>query len=112
MTSQNMFIWEYRKVIPGVSLFMYRDCPLEQNSEISLDDLIPYSIFCSEQSIKTDLWEKSDQLQITAIFSRSNNVVVFVREGPSITITSERLIETHWNENAYLPLDLHPCRSF
>lgn len=77
---------------------MRSDCPLAQKAEISLDDLIPYPLFCSEQSVKADLprWcgEKVDQLQIMATFNLSNNAAVFVREGLGIALTFDKLIET------------------
>ena len=63
-------------------VLMRKDCPLAQKSEIELKDLIPYPIFCSEQSAKADLprWcgEKVDKLQIMATFNLANNGAVFV----------------------------------
>lgn len=79
-------------------VLMRRDCPLVQKSEITLDDLIPYPVFCSEQSVKADLprWcgKKVDQLQIMATFNLSNNAAVFVREGLGLALTFDKLIET------------------
>lgn len=78
-------------------VLMRGDCPLALKSEIKLEDLIPYPIFCSEQSAKNDLprWcgEKVDQLHIMATFNLSNNGAVFVREGLGIMLTFDRLFE-------------------
>lgn len=79
-------------------VLMRKDCPLAQKPEIALEDLIPYPIFCSEQSVKADLprWcgEETDRLQIMATFNLSNNAAVFVREGLGVALTFDRLIET------------------
>lgn len=79
-------------------VLMRTDCPLAHKSEITLKDLIPYPVFCSEQSVKADLprWcgEKTDQLQIMATFNLSNNAAVFVREGLGVALTFDQLIET------------------
>ena len=78
-------------------VIMRKDCPLAQKSAIQLEDLIPYPVFCSEQSAKVDLprWcgEKVDQLQIMATFNLSNNGAVFVREGLGVELTFDKLIE-------------------
>ncbi len=77
---------------------MRKDCPLAEKEYVSIDDLLPYPVFCSEQSAKVDLprWcgEKVDQLNILATFNLSNNGAVFVREGLGICLTFDRLIET------------------
>lgn len=79
-------------------VLMRKDCPLAQKSVITLEDLIPYPIFCSEQSAKADLprWcgEKVDQLHIMATFNLANNGAVFVREGLGLELTFDKLIET------------------
>ena len=76
---------------------MRKDCPLAEKNNIKLEDLISYSIFCSEQSSKVDLprWcgEKVDQLHIAATFNLSNNAAVFVREGLGIALTFDKLFE-------------------
>ena len=65
---------------------------------LGINDLLPYPIFCSEQSAKVDLprWcgEKVDQLNIMATFNLSNNGAIFVKEGLGICLTFNRLIET------------------
>ncbi|WP_195420927.1 LysR family transcriptional regulator [Faecalicatena contorta] len=76
---------------------MRKDCPLAEKKAIELEDLLPYPIFCSEQSAKVDLprWcgEKIDQLNIMATFNLTNNGAVFVREGLGIALTFDRIIE-------------------
>ena len=77
---------------------MRKDCPLAEKDSVTIDDLLPYPIFCSDQSAKSDLprWcgEKADQLNIMATFNLSNNGAVFVKEGLGICLTFDRLIET------------------
>lgn len=77
---------------------MKKDCPLAQKDSLTIEDLLPYPIFCSEQSAKADLprWcgEKADQLNILATFNLSNNGAVFVREGLGVCLTFDKLIET------------------
>lgn len=76
---------------------MRADCPLAKKDSVTIDDLLPYPIFCSEQSAKADLprWcgEKAEQLNIMATFNLSNNGAVFVREGLGVCLTFNRLIE-------------------
>lgn len=76
---------------------MRKDCPLAEKKEITVEDLLPYPIFCSEQSAKADLprWcgEKADRLNILATFNLANNGAVFVREGLGIQLTFDHLIE-------------------
>ena len=71
--------------------------------KLTIYDLLPYPIFCSEQSAKSDLprWcgEKADQLNIMATFNLSNNGAVFVKEGLGICLTFDRLIETTPDSN-------------
>ena len=78
-------------------VLMRKDCPLAEKTAVGLDDLLPFPIFCSEQSTRGDLprWcgEKVDRLQLMATFNLSNNAAVFVREGPGIALTFDRLIE-------------------
>lgn len=79
-------------------VLMRRDCPLAAKTEITIDDLLPYPIFCSEQSAKVDLprWcgEQVDRLNVMATFNLANNGAVFVREGLGLELTFDRLIET------------------
>lgn len=76
---------------------MRKDCPLAKKDSVTIDDLLPYPIFCSEQSAKSDLprWcgEKADRLNIMATFNLSNNGAVFVKEGLGICLTFDHLIE-------------------
>lgn len=79
-------------------VLMRKDCPLAKKTEIAVDDLLPYPIFCSEQSAKADLprWcgEKIDRLNLMATFNLVNNGAVFVREGLGLMLTFDRLVET------------------
>ncbi len=74
-----------------------KDCPLAEKAEIKVEDLLPYPVFCSEQSAKADLprWcgEKADRLNILATFNLANNGAVFVREGLGVQLTFDHLIE-------------------
>lgn len=76
---------------------MRKDCPLAEKSAIGISDILPYPIFCSEQSAKVDLprWcgEYMDQLNILATFNLSGNAAVFAREGLGVVLTFEKLIE-------------------
>lgn len=74
-----------------------KDCPLAEKAEIKVEDLLPYPVFCSEQSAKADLprWcgEKADRLNILATFNLANNGAIFVREGLGVQLTFDHLIE-------------------
>ena len=96
---------------------MRKDCPLAEKKAIQLEDLLPYPVFCSEQSAKVDLprWcgEKIDQLNIMATFNLTNNGAVFVREGLGIALTFDRIIElTPDSELCFRPISpaLHTKR--
>lgn len=75
-----------------------KDCPLAEKDSITVDDLLPYPVFCSEQAAKVDLprWcgEKADRLNLMATFNLSNNGAVFAREGLGICLTFDRLVDT------------------
>ena len=78
-------------------VLMRKDCPLAEKSFIEISDILPYPVFCSEQSAKVDLprWcrEQVDQLNIMATFNLSGNAAVFAREGLGIVLTFDKLIE-------------------
>lgn len=78
-------------------VLMRKDCPLAEKSFIEVSDILPYPIFCSEQSAKVDLprWcgEQTDQLNVMATFNLSSNAAVFVREGLGVALTFDKLIE-------------------
>lgn len=78
-------------------VLMRKDCPLAEKTQIKIDDILPYPVFCSEQAAKVDLprWcgENIDQLNIMSTFNLSGNAAVFVREGLGITLTFDKLIE-------------------
>lgn len=76
---------------------MHKDCPLAKKEYIEISDILPYPVFCSEQSAKVDLprWcrEHIDRLNIMATFNLSGNAAVFAREGLGVVLTFDKLIE-------------------
>ena len=87
------------------------DHPLALKSNITVDDLIPYPIFSSEQSFDNDFprWcgEKVDKLNFLASFNLANNAAVFAREGFGITLTFKNLVDTS-NESDLVFRPLYP----
>ena len=78
-------------------VLMRKDCPLAAKSAIEVSDILPYPVFCSEQSAKVDLprWcgEHIDKLYVMATFNLSGNAAVFAREGLGVVLTFDKLIE-------------------
>lgn len=78
-------------------VYMLRDCPLAEKECITVDDLLPYPVFCSEQSVRADMprWagEKADKLNFIANFNLANNSFVFVREGLGVALSFEKIID-------------------
>ena len=78
-------------------ILIRKDCPLAEKSQITIDDILPYPVFCSEQAAQVDLprWcgENIDQLNVMATFNLTGNAAVFAREGLGITLTFDKLIE-------------------
>lgn len=78
-------------------VLMRKDCPLAEKSVIEVSDILPYPVFCSEQSAKVDLprWcgEHVDRLNVMATFNLSGNAAVFAREGLGLVLTFDKLIE-------------------
>lgn len=78
-------------------VYMLRDCPLAEKERITVDDLLPYPVFCSEQSVRADMprWagEKADKLNFIANFNLANNSFVFVREGLGVALSFEKIID-------------------
>lgn len=76
---------------------MRKDCPLAKKEYIEISDILPYPVFCSEQSAKFDLprWcrEHIDRLNIMATFNLSGNAAVFAKEGLGVVLTFDKLIE-------------------
>ncbi|MFR5875112.1 MAG: LysR family transcriptional regulator [Eubacterium sp.] len=72
--------------------------PLAEKSEITIDDLLPYPIFTSRQSIAVDLprWcgEYTEKLNLPASFNLANNAAVFTKEGLGITLAFDHLVDT------------------
>lgn len=78
-------------------VLMRRDCPLAEKSTIEVSDILPYPVFCSEQSAKADLprWcrEHVDRLNVMATFNLTGNAAVFAREGLGVVLTFDKLID-------------------
>ena len=78
-------------------ILMRKDCPLAEKSQIGIDDILPYPVFCSEQAAKVDLprWcgENIDQLNVMATFNLTGNAAIFVKEGLGIALTFDTLVE-------------------
>ncbi len=76
---------------------MLKDCPLAQKESITIDDLLQYPIFTSEQSMRVDLprWggEKAEKLHVMVNFNLANNAALFVREGLGILLSFDKIIE-------------------
>ncbi len=72
--------------------------PLAQKNEITINDLLPYPIFASRQSMIVDLprWcgEYSEKLNLLANFNLTTNAAVFSKEGLGITLTFDHLVDT------------------
>lgn len=85
--------------------------PLAKKSEITIDDLIPYPIFTSRQSILADLprWcgESIEKLNFFASFNLSTNAAVFAKEGIGVTLTFDHLVNTS-KENGLVFRPLSP----
>jgi len=77
---------------------MPKDHPLAEKAAVTVEDLIPYPVFVSEQSMAADLprWcgEKADRLNVLASFNLSYNAAVFTKEGLGVTLTFDKLINT------------------
>ena len=84
-------------------ILMRKDCPLAEKSQIEIDDILPYPVFCSEQAAKVDLprWcgENIDQLNVMATFNLTGNAAIFVKEGLGIALTFDKLIEINDESN-------------
>lgn len=74
------------------------DHPLAEKEFVTVDDLLPYPVFVSEQSFEADLprWcgEKADKLNLLATFNLSYNAGIFTKEGLGVTLTFDSLINT------------------
>lgn len=80
--------------VPGYDLWgavMRKDFPLSQKERITVEDILPYPVFCSEQSLSADIprWcaEKIDRLNVTASFNLATNATMFVKEGLGVLLT-------------------------
>lgn len=99
--------------VPGSDVWgatMRYDHPLATKTSITIDDLIPYPIFASEQSFNVDFsrWcgEKANKLSLLASFNLANNAAVFAREGLGLTLTFDKLIDTSpQSELVFRPLN-------
>ncbi|NCC01115.1 MAG: hypothetical protein EOM34_10645, partial [Clostridia bacterium] len=73
--------------------------PLSGQEHITVDDLIPYPIFTSQQAFSVDFprWcgEKIDRLNLLASFNLSTNAAFFSKEGVGLTLSFDELINTN-----------------
>ncbi|MDO4619474.1 MAG: LysR family transcriptional regulator [Lachnospiraceae bacterium] len=92
-------------------VLMPKDCPLAEKKSITVDDLLSYPLFISEQSVRADLprWcgEKAESLHITANFNLVNNMALFVRSGLGLGLTFDRIIELN-EKNTLVFRPLYP----
>ncbi len=77
---------------------MRNDHPLACKSNITIEDLLPYPIFISRQSIAVDLprWcgEFTEKLNLPASFNLANNAAVFAKEGFGVALAFDHLVDT------------------
>lgn len=77
---------------------MTKNHPLAEKAEITIENLMPYPIFTSRQSIAADLprWcgENTEKLNLPASFNLANNAAVFAKEGLGIALAFDNLIDT------------------
>lgn len=98
--------------VPGADVWgavMRHDHPLAAKKNITIDDLLPYPIFASEQAYNLDFprWcgEKVDKLNLLAGFNLVNNAAVFAKEGLGLTLTFDQLVDTsEQSELVFRPL--------
>ncbi|SDM49031.1 LysR family transcriptional regulator [Lachnospira pectinoschiza] len=91
-------------------VYMPQDCPLAEKSSVTIEDLLPYPVMCSEQALRADIprWggELTEKLNVVANFNLANNGLVFVREGVGIALGFEGLVETTDNTTlTFRPLE-------
>lgn len=74
------------------------DSPLAKLEVVTFDDLQPFPVMVSDQSLANDLtrWcgEKVDQLNVAGTLTLSYNGSVFAKEGLAVLLTFEHLIDT------------------
>ncbi len=79
-------------------VFMPQNHPLTQKESITIDNLLPYPILCSEQALRADIprWgrEKSEKLNVVAYFNLASNGAIFVQEGVGLALGFKDVIET------------------
>lgn len=84
-------------------VYMRKDCPLTEKEYVTVDDLIGYPLFCSEQSQQKDLprWcgERVSELYFLASFNLSTNSFHFTREGLGLTLSFKDMIDTKSEED-------------
>lgn len=100
--------------VPGSEIWgavMGFDHPLACKNSITVDDLIPYPIFASEQALDIDFprWcgEKADKLNLLASFNLYNNAAFFTKEGLGLTLTFQSLFGNN-EQNELVFRALHP----
>ena len=87
--------------VPGTDrwgVILRDDCPLAETKAVTFEDLEPFPVMVSDQSLKADLtrWcgEKVDRLDLAGTLTLSYNGSIFVREGLGVMLTFEHLIDT------------------
>lgn len=77
--------------------YMLCDCPLAEKEFLTIEDLKPYPLFCSEQSVRADLtrWagDAAESLNILANFNLTNNSLVFARAGLGLALSFDKIVE-------------------
>lgn len=78
-------------------VFIPKEHALAKKESITINDLLPYPVMCSEQSLRVDIprWggEAADKLNVVANFNLANNGLTFVREGVGLALGFEDIVE-------------------
>lgn len=78
-------------------VIMPRYCPLAAKEYITLEDILPYPLFCAEQSIRSDLprWCGSDveKLNITINYNLLNNAAILVKAGLGLCLGFDKILD-------------------
>lgn len=90
-------------------ILMRKDSPLAQKESVSIDDLLPYPMIVSRQSLDTQLpqWfgENADQMNVVATYDLIYNASIMVREGFGYALCFDKLVDTSAeSELCFVPL--------
>lgn len=90
-------------------ILMRKDSPLAQKESVSIDDLLPYPMIVSRQSLDTQLpqWfgENADQMNVVATYDLIYNASIMVREGFGYALCFDKLVDTSTeSELCFVPL--------